>query len=287
MKILIAVDGSKYSTWAVHWIARMPFAGVPRVSALHVVDLASLRAPFMVQPVLAGNEPFIREETQRMEARAKKVKAETKEILASLELEGGVEVEQGPVAATLLRHLSGRGGLVVMGHRGLTGLDRFMLGSVSTQVTLHAPCSVLIVKQPPRPIRRVLLATDGSKASDQALQFLLREIRPREIRPSTSTVDIEVTVMHVMPFLKYPEMKEAGKALLGGYAEQLERAGYRVKQVLRLGRPADEITAAAKKQKIDLIVAGAKGLGAVARFFLGSVSTKLMQGSTCSVLVVR
>lgn len=287
MKILVAVDGSKYSTWAAHWIARMPFASVPRVSALHVVDLAALRAPFMVQPVMAGTEPFIREETQRLEARAKEVKAKTKETLASLELEGGVEVEQGPVAATLLRHLSGRGGLVVMGHRGLTGLDRFMLGSVSTQVTLHAPCSVLIVKQPPRPIRRILLATDGSKASDQALQFLLRELRPREIRPSASTVDIEVTVMHVMPFLKYPEMKEAGKALLGGYAEQLERAGYRVKQVLRLGRPADEITAAAKKQKIDLIVAGAKGLGAVARFFLGSVSTKLVQGSTCSVLVVR
>jgi nucleotide-binding universal stress UspA family protein len=287
MNVLVAVDGSQYGRWATQWVARMPFTSAPRVTALHVVDVAALRAPFMAQPMVAGAEPLLREEVQRLEGLAKRVKAETQDLLASLELDGSVKVERGAVAATILRHLSGRGDLVAMGHRGLTGLDRFMLGSVSTQVTLHAPCSVLLVKQAPRPIRRVLFATDGSKASDRALQFLCRELRPRETKPSASTVDIEVTAAHVMPFLKYPEVKEAGKALVARAAEQLEQAGFRVKQVLRLGRPADEITALAKKQKSDLIVAGAKGLGAVARFFLGSVSTKLVQQSRCSVLVVR
>jgi nucleotide-binding universal stress UspA family protein len=287
MKIFLAVDGSKYGRWAAHWVARIPFASAPRVMVLHVVDLASLRAPFMVQPMIAGSEPYYREEAQRLEARAKQVKTETREILSSLKLEGTVKVEQGAVAPTILRHVKGRGGLVVLGHRGLTGLDRFMLGSVSTQVALHAPCSVLIVKQPPRPIRRVLLATDGSKASDRALQFLLREVRPRGIRSTDATVDVDVTVMHVMPFLRYPELKEAGKALVARHAEQLRRAGYRVTEALKLGHPADEITRLAEKQKTDLIVAGAKGLGAVARFFLGSVSTKLAQHSSCSVLVVR
>lgn len=286
MRILLAVDGSKYGRWAAHWLARIPFASVPRITALHVVDLASLRSPVMVQPMIAGSEPFYREEAQRLEARAKLVEAETQQTLETLELEGRVKVAQGPVSQTILRHVSGRGGLVVMGHRGLTGLDRFMLGSVSTQVTLHAPCSVLIVKQPPRPLRRVLFATDGSKASDRALQFLLREVQPRGMRP-TDAAEAEVTVMHVMPFLKYPELKEAGKVLVGQSAERLQREGYRVTEVLKLGHPADEITSFAKKQKVDLIVAGAKGLGAVARFFLGSVSTKLVQHSPCSVLVVR
>jgi nucleotide-binding universal stress UspA family protein len=44
---------------------------------------------------------------------------------------------------------------------------------------------------------------------------------------------------------------------------------------------------AASQQKADLIVMGAKGLGAVARFLLGSVSTRVVQHSSCSVLVVR
>ena len=57
--------------------------------------------------------------------------------------------------------------------------------------------------------------------------------------------------------------------------------------VVRLGKPADEVLKIAAKKKADLIVTGAKGLGAIARFLLGSVSTRVVQHSTCSVLVVR
>ena len=37
--------------------------------------------------------------------------------------------------------------LIVVGARGTTGLRRFMLGSVSSKLAHHAPCSVLIVRQ--------------------------------------------------------------------------------------------------------------------------------------------
>jgi nucleotide-binding universal stress UspA family protein len=60
-----------------------------------------------------------------------------------------------------------------------------------------------------------------------------------------------------------------------------------VTEAPRLGRPADEIIAVAKQKQADLIVMGAKGLGAVGRFILGSVSTRVAQQSPCSVLVVR
>jgi len=36
--------------------------------------------------------------------------------------------------------------LIVMGSKGLTGLDRYLLGSVSRKVARHAPCSVLVVR---------------------------------------------------------------------------------------------------------------------------------------------
>jgi nucleotide-binding universal stress UspA family protein len=56
---------------------------------------------------------------------------------------------------------------------------------------------------------------------------------------------------------------------------------------VKLGHPADEVIKMADRHKADLMVTGAKGLGAIARFFLGSVSTKLIQHSSCSMLVVR
>ena len=177
MNILVGVDGSKYGRWAVEGVASMPFASPAHFTALHVIDVASLRAPFIVQSMIMGNAQFIREEIKRLEQRAKKVVEETKALMSSLNLKGAVTKEQGPITPTLLKRASTRDGLIVLGCRGLDALDRFMLGSVSTRVTLHAPCSVLVVKEQPRPLRRILLATDGSKPSEKALQYTLTKLR--------------------------------------------------------------------------------------------------------------
>jgi nucleotide-binding universal stress UspA family protein len=37
--------------------------------------------------------------------------------------------------------------LIVVGDRGLTGLERFLLGSVSSKLSHHSPCSVMIVRR--------------------------------------------------------------------------------------------------------------------------------------------
>jgi nucleotide-binding universal stress UspA family protein len=37
-------------------------------------------------------------------------------------------------------------GLIVVGNKGLTGAERFLLGSVPNKVSHHAPCSVLIIR---------------------------------------------------------------------------------------------------------------------------------------------
>jgi nucleotide-binding universal stress UspA family protein len=287
MKVLVAIDGSKFGRWGLEWIAHMPFAAPPQITALHVVDVAALRAPFMVQPVMAGNERYIREEIQRLEERAKKTVAEARTVLTSLNIKGKVVKEQGAVAVSILKRAPKRDGLVVVGSRGLDALDRFMLGSVSTHVTTHAPCSVLVVKEDARMLNRVVFATDGSKSSEKALDFLLKRLRPNVLGQNGGQTAIEVDVVHIMPFLKYPEIKQAGVKLVEQTANKLIKGGFVVDEAFRLGKPAEEILKVATQKKADLIVTGAKGMGAVARFLLGSVSTKLVQHSSCSVLVVR
>jgi nucleotide-binding universal stress UspA family protein len=277
MKIVLAVDGSKHGRWSMQWVPSLPLVARPKVTAVHALDLAALKAPFMAQSLVAGSEPYLRAEIARLEQHAKQVSAETKRFLASVEFPGKVIVERGTPARAVLKHAR-RGDVIVLGSRGLTGLDRFLLGSVAQSVTLHAPSSVFVVKQSPREVRRILFATDGSKSSHKAVRFLMEEIRPE---------NIEVDLVHVMPFMRYPKLKTAGQALLDRDAARLAKAGYTVSETLKLGHPADEIIKVADRHKADLIVAGAKGLGAFARFFLGSVSTNLIQHSSCSVLVVR
>jgi nucleotide-binding universal stress UspA family protein len=281
MKIIVGVDGSKYGRWAVGWAARLPVSKPVRVTAVHALDLTYLKAPFIHQYVVIGNEPFLRAEVRRLVARSKRVVQRTRALLASLRLAGKVVCEKGSAAAVLLRHAR-RGDLIVVGSHGHDALDRFLLGSVSTQVALHAPCSVLIAKEPPRPVHRLVLAVDGSPASGKASRFVLQDLLPQWQLRAT-----EIVLVHVMPVLKYPKVKEAGKRLFERYADRLIAAGFAVTEAPRLGRPADEIIAVARQQQADLIVMGARGLGAIGRFILGSVSLKVLQHSTCSVLVVR
>jgi nucleotide-binding universal stress UspA family protein len=283
MKIVVAVDGSKYGRWATDWVARLPLVDVKQVTALHVVDLTSLKMPLVPHPVPAWDAPYVRKETERLEERAAQVVKETRARFASLKIQATVLSEHGPVAETILQQASGAGRLTVIGSRGLDALDRFMLGSVSTKVIHHAKGSVLVVREPARPIRRIVYATDGSKPSLKALRFLQRQLIPKKDKGPA----IEVAVLYAMPLLKYPELKEPGHRLVETAAAKLDQAGYLVEPVFKIGHPADEIIKFAERRQSDVIVTGARGRGAIARFLLGSVSTRLVQHSPCSVLVVR
>ena len=287
MNVLVAIDGSKYGRWELNWVAKLPLVEPPRVTVLHVLDIVGLRTPFLAQPVMAGNERYIQEEIQRMEACSGKTLKEAKQQLASLKLKGTVRKEQGAVAPVILKRAPKRDGLLVVGSQGLDALDRFMLGSVSTNLIHHATCPVLVVKDEAAPLRRIILATDGSDASAKALAFVLSKFQPDRSTGNGGRVPIHVSVIHVMPLVKYPVLKGAGEKLIEQSVRKLVKAGFTAEPVCQLGRPAEEIMKVASKHHADLIVMGAKGLGAIARFLLGSVSTRVVQHASCAVLVVR
>jgi nucleotide-binding universal stress UspA family protein len=54
-----------------------------------------------------------------------------------------------------------------------------------------------------------------------------------------------------------------------------------------VGRPPEEIIAAADEHHIDLIVMGSRGIGAVARLFLGSVAMAVVHESKRPVTLVK
>jgi nucleotide-binding universal stress UspA family protein len=280
MHVVVAIDGSKYSQWALNWAARLPLFKRTAVTAVHVVDIAALRAPFVVQPAGLTNVRFLQQEGARLVARGRELQKESATRLAALSIRGRSVLTRGPIAASILRHAR-KGGLIVVGHRGLDAMDRVMLGSTSARIVRQAPCSVLVVKEPARPIRRVVLATDGSAASRKALHFLTTAVDPAA-RPQ-----LEVVVCHVMPYLRYPEVKEGGRALVRHVADKLVRAGYQVVEAAKVGRAADEIVTLANRDRADLVLVGARGHGAVARFFLGSVSTRVLDHARASVLIAR
>jgi nucleotide-binding universal stress UspA family protein len=66
---------------------------------------------------------------------------------------------------------------------------------------------------------------------------------------------------------------------------RLARAGWRVKTEVRIGRPLRELLDASRNA--DVLVVGARGIGAVERFLLGSVAEGAVTHAAVPVLVVR
>ena len=292
MNVLVATDGSKYGGWALNWVSMLPLVERPSVMALHVLDNAKLRLPFKTKL-----------EIQRVKASSERTIRKAAEQLASLKLTGTVHKAQGAIAPTILKRTPKRDGLLVVGSQGLDVLDRFMLGSISTKLIHHATCPVLVVKGEAAPLRRITLATDGSPASAKALKFVLTKFQSDHSTAKGGLVPIHVSVIHVMsrsplapvevgttiPWIKQRglKVKGIGRKLVEQSAQKLIEAGFTAEALCLVGNPADKIMKTASTQHADLIVMGSKGLGAMDRFLLGSVSTRVVQHANCAVLVIR
>jgi nucleotide-binding universal stress UspA family protein len=66
--------------------------------------------------------------------------------MADLKVQTRVEVGASPADNIVKYAEEQKTDLIIMGHRGLSGLDRFLVGSVAGRVVAHAPCSVLVVR---------------------------------------------------------------------------------------------------------------------------------------------
>ena len=285
MNVLVGYDGSKYGKWALEWMGCLPFNASPKLTVVHVVDQQSVRAPCLFQPMVAGNQRLIQEEIARLEQWGDRVVTEARQSRIVERFSGKVVKRLGSIPDVILSEVPKRQGIVVLGSRGLDALDRFMLGSTSMRAALHAPCPVLVVKQPPRKIRRLLLAIDGSPSSRKALDFVLAHFSPTHRLSQRDNRSLEMIVAHVLP--KEQARLKCTVTPVQQAAEALRDAGFRVVEQVQVGKPAQTLLSIAAKRKVDLIVMGAKGLGAVARFFLGSVSYELLQHARCSTLIVK
>lgn len=289
MRVLLATDGSDDARAATTWLTQFPLPAGSRVRIVTVVSLptAALDLP-TVRDFLSG----LREDAQRA--------AETaREALAARFPDAEVQVVEGDARQAILRAAEGwPADLVVLGARGLGTVAGFLLGSVSLSVARHAPCSVLVVKGGARGLGGALLAVDGSEHARAAAAFLaglpldpavvVTLVGVVEVPPYPATTPrfasgmvrqaINDIVKERRTLLEQAQAQVA--ALFEGVVEKVER------QVLT-GRPAETLCGAAVAPGVDLVVMGARGVGALKRLLLGSVSEGVLRHVDRPVLIVK
>jgi nucleotide-binding universal stress UspA family protein len=138
---------------------------------------------------------------------------------------------------------------------------------------------------------KIVIATDGSAASAEALDFGLELAADED---ATALLVHVAPLMDVLPAGGFPtnpsvphEITEADRVPLGEAEQVAKHAGVRATTELLVGDPAREIAAYADAQDADMIVVGSRGHGAIASVLLGSVSRGVLRESKRPVLVVR
>jgi nucleotide-binding universal stress UspA family protein len=144
--------------------------------------------------------------------------------------------------------------------------------------------------------KRILIPFDGSNGAETALRhgLDLAKLCGAEVQILTvyrHHAMIEASLSMVRPKAKQSNPDEAMKAHakeVAAYAKQIavDEGLASVRAFTRAGQPARTIVSFAHAHEADLIVIGARGLGSVETFLLGSVSHKVTGLSKLPVLVV-
>jgi nucleotide-binding universal stress UspA family protein len=136
--------------------------------------------------------------------------------------------------------------------------------------------------------KKILIPIDGSVYSEKCLE------RACELGDAFNSDLILIYVVEKSLPINLLDRKEYlnilrkfGNNILEKANKKLLKKGITAKIFLKEGNIVNEIEKIAKKEKCDIIVVGNKGLGSVSRLLLGSVSNKISQSSSCSVLIVK
>jgi nucleotide-binding universal stress UspA family protein len=136
---------------------------------------------------------------------------------------------------------------------------------------------------------RVLFATDGSEASEAAASWLAVFPLP----PDARALVLAVQELPPSP-LDIPTVRDFRRALIdearhtaGRTAAALRERFATIETRVVTGDPRERIVDVAAEWDADLMVVGARGLGAIASALLGSVSLAVARHAPCPVLVVR
>lgn len=284
MQILLGLDGSQESMEAAHYLANLPFAEKPQVTAVTIFtdsqfDLATSQAGLKLREL---------EKTAAAEAFEK-----AQLILGP----AGIEAEHIVVGGHPRRELlklaeSKRADLIVLGSHGHSAVSRAVLGSTSDYIANHAKCSVLIVRptlehgENEKITFKLALAYDGSDSSNTAAQRLF------ELDWSAET-SIDIAMMLGRPHLIPEDEVYDQDAIEGGDKSITElianskcagKVTHIVKEVMHVG---GAITSLTREKDTDIIFIGDAGRSSISRLFLGSVSRYVSHHVDCSVWIAR
>jgi len=292
MKILLATDGSEYSKGAARFLRCLNLSADDEITVFHALYWI---------PFLYDRESYYGTLKEIKKDVAPRIIDSVSEILKPVNARISTAIIDGPPEEYIIDAAMDSGmDMIVMGARGIKGIETLFVGSVTRKVAIKSPIPVIVTKLPvsEKPDElKILFATDGSDYSRANGEFLSR------IPFHDNT---KIAIVNVMPldFLEIPEsivpeiiertveladkirsMRfSASQRIVDQAREYLIKRFKNIEIFSECGDPSAEILKAADRLETDLIAVGCRGLRGI-RGMMGSVSRNILTHSRCSVLI--
>jgi nucleotide-binding universal stress UspA family protein len=310
MKILLATDGSQSAQEAIDYILNFPLPQDSEFVLLTVIEKELYKSKKKTQ--------LNKEQLQLLEQTKLMLQDEADDLLNP-----GVDqitaaghlctpvIRSGHPSREIVRMAKKKAvDLVVVGSHGLGGVKRFLLGSVSDKVLAYAHCSVLIVKPPfisesktasrttsaaesgGLPDFKIMLAYDDSGPAKHAVDFCASLQLPETA---------EIHLLTVLPLMKLyrQDIKQQLSWVWKDRKKMAEKSLHQLRTEIQWSTPkiethlreapdvSQEILSMLAQYGCNLIMLGHKGKGAIEKFLLGSVTSRIAHHATCSILAVK
>lgn len=280
--ILVTADASGESVKMVKSLLALPISGRASVTLLYVISNASQ---------FAG----VTAEDKKADGRALLQKARDT-LAASTDVALSERLEEGDPKTTVLRVADEiNASLIVMGGRSMNRLVAILRNSVSQYVFQLSTRPLLLIRDglTATNISRVMVAIDGSEASDQALALatnLLRDVSGAEILLARVQKGLEAASNK--PAIANPEKDDP---VVAAAIAKVKQAKLPYRLYFSVGDPGREIALLSGESGADLLVMGspdrrptiAKTLPDLERLLGKSVSDYVRVQAQCPVLMTR
>lgn len=165
---------------------------------------------------------------------------------------------------------------IIVGRKGLSDIERLLMGSVTSRVIGSSSCHVLVVPRETKlGFKKILIAHDGSAFGEGAWRQAIKLVE----RAGSEIIAVSMA------------RNESRKLELQMILQHLEASARRhdikLQSLLPQGRPFEQIIQAAQDEGVNLIVLGSHGRLGLAHLFMRSVAERVIGTVKCPVLVAK
>ena len=278
-KILVAIDGSESSMHALRESFKL---ATNEKSWITVVSVSPPYEGDLAMTAIGNIQKALKEPCEKALLEAEKIAKEERVLIKTVCEED--EPHKGIVGLAEAENHD----LIVLGRKGLSRLERALMGSVTARVIGHSQRDVLIVPEDTKiGWKSIFHSTDGSKYSEAATNKAIDFAKSYggEIK-AVSVVDVTEEFMARAPGAVEDLVKKA-REYVNNVKKKAEAQGVKTETFVREGEPYKVITNLAKENNCNIIVVGSYGRTGLRRLMMGSVTEKVIGHAPCPVLVVK